>query len=773
MKLERLRQFVQELDRDNLVTRFTASRTVYYYFDGHWYDISGPIDAAAIRIADLERTRRTKEHWRHKGDSKRYFYIADLDAVVVGLFAKAPAEATRAIFQDAINNCSRHALNAFNAAYDGLTELLNRDSFNKILSEALSHSVPATPPQSAIVAAGRQVALFSIDLDHFKQLNDNHGHPYGDIVLKSFARRLEEITSDQANNFAGRCSFDVTRPGGEEFSIIEEGNLSDDEVCRIAKALCSEIGVLPSAAQWTALTSRGFADGITLPPDGERTVTCSIGVATVATPVHESQLKVAKADLINKADLALYKAKANGRNTYCFFPDILKRYGRVLEYHVDTQHVVIDLGSEVGLRRGQELLVYHPDFSGSKDFIYRDGRTAKKIGTYPRVVCARLIAYDVQKEISFCTIADRNPNTANIVERSSLEAVPLGAIGHLVGTAAPWEGTGGVRLASVDQLRSEISGLIESEEDPIAVVFSLKNSKVLIESVGAASVNRALANLYQVIKDTFPPNTIIAATSPTEYAIALPRSHFQTKNKDILLDKNPIADSLAKANGASGGRVRFVVGVYDPVALRISLSNHYGDKSLPKNEYALELARYIAQSDVGNVEPEIRTCSIDWLLYFLEQSITERKPREAIEDYKKLREYGFSNGQMEDATLRAAYAIGDYELAREAGERAIGLAPETLGFHANYAVLLFLQTQYQEAYAQFVISRSDPERYEFPDAYLGAFALAAYESVVVRGDQNLTKPQVLDLLRNALANKDSTAFVDVEALLKAAKSLAE
>lgn len=154
------------------------------------------------------------------------------------------------------------------ARTDELTGLHNRRSFNEIFSLALS----------AARRHGHPLSLISIDLDHFKAVNDNFGHSVGDLVLKEFADLLQEMVRDE----------DVAvRWGGEEFLI-----LLSHTACEAASALAERI-------------RRSFEQnpGIASP----LAMTASFGVAQLQDGDHEDAL-------IRRVDDALYRAKYEGRN---------------------------------------------------------------------------------------------------------------------------------------------------------------------------------------------------------------------------------------------------------------------------------------------------------------------------------------------------------------------------------------------------------------------------------------------------------------------------
>ncbi|HWB53056.1 MAG TPA: GGDEF domain-containing protein [Tepidisphaeraceae bacterium] len=160
------------------------------------------------------------------------------------------------------------------ASTDALTGLANRSAFDAFLPEQFD----------AAVSAGRSISLLMLDLDKFKSVNDVHGHPAGDAVLKHVGKLLR--TAARAQDLAARY-------GGEEMALILPGT-SRTTAAAVAEIICR------------AIAARPVQIGInkTLP------VTASIGVATFEAggPLVEPH------HLIKAADLSLYAAKKSGRN---------------------------------------------------------------------------------------------------------------------------------------------------------------------------------------------------------------------------------------------------------------------------------------------------------------------------------------------------------------------------------------------------------------------------------------------------------------------------
>jgi len=133
---------------------------------------------------------------------------------------------------------------------------------------------------------GDKLALMSLDLDHFKLINDSMGHAAGDQVLKSVAGRLQE---------AIRASDTVARIGGDEFQVLVQDAQQEDNVIVIAERILQE-----------------FVEPIRV--DGQPIYTStSIGIAFY--PDHGEDME----SLSKKSDEAMYQSKGKGRNCYTFY----------------------------------------------------------------------------------------------------------------------------------------------------------------------------------------------------------------------------------------------------------------------------------------------------------------------------------------------------------------------------------------------------------------------------------------------------------------------
>ncbi|HUD28519.1 MAG TPA: EAL domain-containing protein [Novosphingobium sp.] len=168
----------------------------------------------------------------------------------------------------------RHAQHR--AMHDELTGLGNRATFEQRLDEALSRSRRHKT----------LLALLYIDLDRFKQVNDTLGHPAGDALIRQVARRL----------IAEVRGYDlVARLGGDEFAILIGEPADRDAV----EGICARV-VAELERPFDLAGSQAF-------------IGASIGVAMAPADGTD------RTELTRKADIALYKAKTNGRSRFCFF----------------------------------------------------------------------------------------------------------------------------------------------------------------------------------------------------------------------------------------------------------------------------------------------------------------------------------------------------------------------------------------------------------------------------------------------------------------------
>jgi diguanylate cyclase (GGDEF)-like protein len=180
-----------------------------------------------------------------------------------------------------IENAELHRHIARLANTDGLTGLYNHRYFQERLEEELERAS----------RFGREVALLMTDVDSFKEYNDSHGHPAGDVVLQEIAAVLRG---------AVRQSDIVSRYGGDEFAIIApESDLTAAEA--LARRLMHAVA-----------SHRFHAMGIGSPVK----LALSIGISSFP------RLAVGKSELIEQADRAMYLAKQSKRGVCCWATEV-------------------------------------------------------------------------------------------------------------------------------------------------------------------------------------------------------------------------------------------------------------------------------------------------------------------------------------------------------------------------------------------------------------------------------------------------------------------
>lgn len=195
------------------------------------------------------------------------------------------------------------------AHYDPLTDLPNRVLFQKHLAEALARRA----------RKGDQLAVHFIDLDRFKTVNDTLGHPLGDALLREAAERLRGCV---------REGDTVARLGGDEFAVVQTG-LSD----------------MGGATRLAGRIVEAMAHPFDL--QGHQVVIgASVGVSAAPSDGEDAD------ELLKKADMALYRAKADGRGAFHFFE-------RAMDEQLQARRA-LELDLRRALAAGEFELFYQP-----------------------------------------------------------------------------------------------------------------------------------------------------------------------------------------------------------------------------------------------------------------------------------------------------------------------------------------------------------------------------------------------------------------------------
>ncbi|MCK1395691.1 EAL domain-containing protein [Bradyrhizobium sp. 1] len=239
-------------------------------------------------LVDVLREEQAKGQWQ--GDADEFFarLVADArEARTTSQIVNRLGRSIRVVnqpmqgggwvatFEDITEWLEAQAKISHMARHDALTSLPNRVLFHEQLEQGLRRAGSAD-----------QLAVLCLDLDHFKDINDSLGHPIGDALLKEVGRRLKATVGDNDT---------VARLGGDEFAVVQIGR-SEEAAARALAGRLVEVISAPYEIDDHQIVI-GVSIGISLSPqDGSN-----------------------PDELLKNADLALYRAKADGRGTYRFF----------------------------------------------------------------------------------------------------------------------------------------------------------------------------------------------------------------------------------------------------------------------------------------------------------------------------------------------------------------------------------------------------------------------------------------------------------------------
>ncbi|WP_441237234.1 bifunctional diguanylate cyclase/phosphodiesterase [Bradyrhizobium sp. 930_D9_N1_4] len=246
------------------------------------------IALAGRLLVDVLREEQSRGQWQ--GDASEFFARLVADAregrtttQVVTRFGRSIRVVNQpmhgggwvATFEDITEWLEAQAKISHMARHDALTSLPNRVLFHEQLEQGVRR-----------VKSGDQLAVLCLDLDHFKDINDSLGHPIGDALLKEVGCRLKATVG---------ASDTVARLGGDEFAVVQIGR-SEEAAARALAGRLVEVISAPYEID-----------------DHQIVIGVSIGISL--SPQDSSNPD----ELLKNADLALYRAKADGRGTYRFF----------------------------------------------------------------------------------------------------------------------------------------------------------------------------------------------------------------------------------------------------------------------------------------------------------------------------------------------------------------------------------------------------------------------------------------------------------------------
>jgi len=299
----------------------------YTYTNRQWFDYTGQSRdewltierwVSAVHPEDLPKAVEVwNSHWNDKTAHDNYFRLRRHDGIYRDFYCYAsPIRDENGVFQyfqgfnlDITDRKQAEEEIKFLAFYDPLTSLANRRLMTDRMGQQLAHAR----------RTGELVAVCMIDLDGFKQVNDQYGHKTGDLLLIEVAQRLRGCL---------RQSDTASRFGGDEFALLLSGF---DKIHECEQLLHRLISSLAMPYQVNSAIAR---------------VTASIGVTIFPNDGNTPDL------LLRHADQAMYEAKHAGKNCYCLFNPTH------LNQQLSNQAMLKKIGK--ALVNGQFVLFYQP-----------------------------------------------------------------------------------------------------------------------------------------------------------------------------------------------------------------------------------------------------------------------------------------------------------------------------------------------------------------------------------------------------------------------------
>ncbi len=276
-----------------------------------WFEHIHPNDRARVQEQLLALIKSADNQWSDE------FRLVRADRNVVHVFARGhvsraedgSARRMNGVLQDITERKEQEERTRFLADHDELTELPNRSLFRQALNKALQRAE----------RSGKMLSVLFFDLDRFKNINDSLGHDAGDEVLRTVAERLAACV---------RKIDMVARFGGDEFAVLTEGLTTEDQASTVARK------ILETLSKPMILAGRQYRPA------------ASIGISTYPTDGRDVQ------SLLKNADIAMYRAKEEGRGTFQFYSETLNTHS--------VQRLEFESNLSNALNNREFVLYYQP-----------------------------------------------------------------------------------------------------------------------------------------------------------------------------------------------------------------------------------------------------------------------------------------------------------------------------------------------------------------------------------------------------------------------------
>jgi len=311
--LENMAQGLSMYDEDGRLVTFNRSYAEIYGLPDDLLVAGTPLTEIIAHQVSTGLFSGRAEHYleiiRNSSGSDRQHEVELRDGRIIEVRMRpTPARGHVATHEDVTEARQAAARIAWLAAHDTLTGLPNRTAF----AERLATAAPAASEDSGI-------AVLTIDLDRFKEVNDTLGHPFGDQILNEAAERLRDL--------AGEGDL-ITRLGGDEFAVIQHAVADPATAADLAERVIE------------ALSHPFQFDGHTV------VIGASIGIALAPRDGTDGD------ELLKLSDIALYRAKEESRGTYRMFePGMDARMQERREIEADMR---------VAIQEGQFVVHYQP-----------------------------------------------------------------------------------------------------------------------------------------------------------------------------------------------------------------------------------------------------------------------------------------------------------------------------------------------------------------------------------------------------------------------------